>query len=811
MPKTVGIAVSNATFHFDKLYTYRLPLQLEGQVFEGSMVLVPFGRGNRPRMAVVLAVGEEPTAEKTARLKELFAAAPEQARLTPDLLKLVHFLKERTFCTWFDALSVLIPAGYGLRGLTGWSLVRGAPIPEDLSLTEQQVLSVLRPRRKPLPAADLAETLGLTLSALPLERLENLGLLRREEVVERRVGDKTLQMVRLTEAEPEKLTPKQQQVYELLGQVGCGSIREICYFAGVTRGVVEKLVQQGLAETYEQEVLRTPLKEETIPVEPPPTLTEEQAAAVETLWQGCQEGGRTGLLYGVTGSGKTAVYLTLAHRVLAEGRRCIVLVPEISLTPQTIRRFLAAFGSRVAVIHSALSLSERLDEYKRIRRGEVDVVVGTRSAVFAPVENLGLIIVDEEQEHTYRSERAPRYDACEIARLRTRRHRGLCVLASATPSIETAYRAQKGEYLLARLTRRYGGAPLPEVTILDLRERPMAAEALSEELCEQLLQNLQRGEQSILFVNRRGYSATATCMSCHQPLECPHCSISLKFHAANGRLMCHYCGYSTEVPKACPHCGSRLMRYSGVGTQKVEEALKMRFPTARILRMDQDTTMRKDSHQKLLSAFGRGDYDILIGTQMVTKGLDFPRVTLVGVLTPDQMLYADDFRSYERTFSLITQVVGRSGRRELPGRAFLQTYQPDHPVLTAAARQDYPAFYKTEVETRRLLLYPPFCRLYCLGFWGENEAEVKRAGQAVLTLLERLLPAEYPELPVRLLGLAPAGVLRVAGRYRYKLLIKGKNSPRMRELLWRLFTEPALAQPMKNVTLTIEPNYDSDL
>lgn len=804
MAPVARVAVEKTTCRFDKLFDYAIPQGMP--LRPGVRVLVPFGHGRRIGLVVELA---EQAAH--AALKPIAAPLEEEPVLTEEGLFLLRWLRENTFCTWFDALSVLIPAGYGLRGLTGWSLVRGAPVPEDLSLTEQQVLSILRPRRKPLPAADLAETLGLTLSALPLERLENLGLLRREEVVERRVGDKTLQMVRLTEAEPEKLTPKQQQVYELLGQVGCGSIREICYFAGVTRGVVEKLVQQGLAETYEQEVLRTPLKEETIPVEPPPTLTEEQAAAVETLWQGCREGGRTGLLYGVTGSGKTAVYLTLAHRVLAEGRRCIVLVPEISLTPQTIRRFLAAFGSRVAVIHSALSLSERLDEYKRIRRGEVDVVVGTRSAVFAPVENLGLIIVDEEQEHTYRSERAPRYDACEIARLRTRRHRGLCVLASATPSIETAYRAQKGEYLLARLTRRYGGAPLPEVTILDLRERPMAAEALSEELCEQLMQNLNCGEQSILFVNRRGYSATATCMSCHQPLECPHCSISLKFHAANGRLMCHYCGYSTEVPKACPHCGSRLMRYSGVGTQKVEEALKMRFPTARILRMDQDTTMRKDSHQKLLSAFGRGDYDILIGTQMVTKGLDFPRVTLVGVLTPDQMLYADDFRSYERTFSLITQVVGRSGRQELPGRAFLQTYQPDHPVLTAAARQDYPAFYKTEVETRRLLLYPPFCRLYCLGFWGENEAEVKRAGQAVLSLLERLLPAEYPELPVRLLGLAPAGVLRVAGRYRYKLLIKGKNSPRMRELLWRLFTEPALAQPMKNVTLTIEPNYDSDL
>ena len=806
MSPVARVAVEKTTCRFDKLFDYAIP---EGMALTaGVRVMVPFGRGGR-RVGLVVALADAP--ESDTPLKPVAAVLEEEPVLTEEGLFLLRWLRENTFCTWFDALSVLIPAGYGLRGLTGWSLVRGVPLPEELSPTEQQVLAALKPRRKAVAAAELAEALGLTLDALPLERLEALGLLRREEVVERRIGDKTLQMVRLSGTEPERLTPKQRQVYELLEQVGCGSIREICYFAGVTRGVVEKLVQQGVAESYEQEVLRTPTSEETVPPEPPPTLTEEQTAAVETLWQGFTEGGRTGLLYGVTGSGKTAVYLTLAHRVLAEGRRCIVLVPEISLTPQTIRRFLAAFGRRVAVMHSALSLSERLDEYKRIRRGEVDVVVGTRSAVFAPVEKLGLIIVDEEQEHTYRSEKAPRYDAGEIARLRARRQGGLCVLASATPSIETAYRAEKGEYLLAKLTHRYGGAPLPDVTILDLRERAMAAEALSEELCEELMQNLDRGEQSILFVNRRGYSATATCMSCHQPLECPHCSISLKFHAANGRLMCHYCGYSTEVPKACPHCGSRLMRYSGVGTQKVEEALKLRFPRARILRMDQDTTMRKDSHQKLLSAFGRGDYDILIGTQMVTKGLDFPKVTLVGVLAPDQMLYADDFRSYEHTFSLITQVVGRGGRRELPGRAFLQTYQPDHPVLTAAARQDYPAFYKTEAETRKLLLYPPFCRLYCLGFWGENEAEVKAAGQAVLALLERLLPEEYPELPVRLLGLAPANVLRVAGRYRYKLIIKGKNSPRMRELLWRLYTEPELAAVMRNVTLTIDPNYDSDL
>ena len=449
MSPVARVAVEKTTCRFDKLFDYAVP---EGMTLcPGIRVMVPFGKGQR-RVGLVVELAE--AAEVPGELKPVAAVLEEEPVLEEEGLFLLRWLRENTFCTWFDALSVLIPAGYGLRGLTAWSLVRGAELPDGLSPLEQQVLQNLRPRRKPVSAADLAESLGLSLTALPLERLEALGLLRRQEIIERRVGDKTLQMVRLTGAEAPRLTPKQRQVCRLLEQVGCGSVREICYFAGVTRGVVEKLVQQGAAEYYEQEVLRTPLSEETVPASPRPQLTEAQSAAVETLWQGYRQGGRTGLLYGVTGSGKTAVYLTLADRVLAEGRRCIVLVPEIALTPQTIRRFLAAFGRRVAVIHSALSLSERLDEYKRIRRGAVDVVVGTRSAVFAPVENLGLIIVDEEQEHTYRSEQAPRYDACEVARLRARRQGGLCLLASATPSIESAYRAQKGEYLLATLPQR---------------------------------------------------------------------------------------------------------------------------------------------------------------------------------------------------------------------------------------------------------------------------------------------------------------------------------------------------------------------
>lgn len=803
--KTIAkIAVEKAGCRFDKLYDYQIPAGIT--ITPGMRVMVPFGRGQQ-RVGLVVETADAPAAD--IPLKNVASLPEDEPILNEEGLWLLRWLKENTFCTWFDALSVLIPAGYGLRGLTAWSLNRGMEAPEGTEPLARQVLDYLRGRRRPAATHEIAEALGVEQRRLPLEQLETLGLIRSEEVVERRIGDKTLRMVRLTEAPPEKLTPKQQQVYDLLSQVGCGSVREVCYFTGVTQGVVEKLVQQGVAEFYEQEVLRTPLPTGAAPAEERPTLTEAQSAAMETLWQGYREGGRTGLLYGVTGSGKTSVYLALAERILAKGKRAIVLVPEISLTPQTIRRFYAIFGRKVAVIHSALSLSERLDEYKRIRRGLVDVVVGTRSAVFAPVENLGLIIVDEEQEHTYRSEQSPRYDAREIARMRARRHGGLCVLASATPSVESMWRAEKGEYLLAKLPERYGDAVLPHVTILDLRAEPMAAEALSEELCEELLYNLERKEQSILLVNRRGYSAVAMCMSCHQPLECPHCSISLKFHAANSRLMCHYCGYSTEVPKVCPQCGSRMMRYSGIGTQKVEEALRLRFPAARVLRMDQDTTLRKDSHERLLSAFGRGEYDILVGTQMVAKGLDFPRVTLVGVLTPDQSLFAEDFRSYERTFSLITQVAGRCGRQELPGRAYLQTYQPDHPVITAAARQDYLPFYRTEIEARRHLLYPPFCRLYCIGFWGEREGDVQRTGQAALALLERLLREEYPQLPVRVLGLAPAGIVKVAGRYRYKILIKGKNTAPMRELLSRLLTAPET--DCKGVAITIDPNYDSGM
>lgn len=802
MTRTARVAVEKAAYSYDKLYDYAIPQGMDAR--PGMRAVVSFGRGG-DRMALIVEMGQT---EDTAGLKPLKALSDQEPVLGEEQLGLLKWLREQTFCTWFDALRVLLPAGYGQKLQRGYLPVE--PFPVEPEEEERQVLALFRGRRTPLTAEDLPPDQFPEGEKL-LEEMTQRGLLAAEDLIRRRVQDQTLLMVRLLEGwEEKKLTPKQQNAAELLSQAGAASVREICYFAGVTKGVVDKLVSAGAAEYFQQETYRDPYRDADRKGDAPrPQLSAEQEQAVRVLSGEYRKGtGSTALLYGVTGSGKTQVFLRMTDQVVSEGRQAIVLVPEISLTPQTIETFHGYFGSRVAVLHSGLSLSERLDEWKRIRRGLVDVVVGTRSAVFAPLERLGLIVIDEEQEHTYKSESAPRFDAREAARARIQYHKGLLILASATPSVESFYRAQKGEYQLVRLSRRYGGARLPDVTILDLRGEEMAGECMSQTLCEEILQNLHRGEQTILLLNRRGYSAQVKCMSCHQPAECPNCSIPLKYHAANNRLMCHYCGYSAPAPKTCPHCGSEYIRYAGLGTQKVEEELKSRFPDARVLRMDLDTTMQKYSHQKYLTDFREGNYDIMIGTQMVAKGLDFPKVTLVGVLGVDQSLYGEDFRSYERTFALVTQVVGRSGRNTLPGRAIIQTYTPENPVLTTAAAQRYEDFYHEEIHSRKLHLYPPFCRLYCIGLWGLSQEQTGRWAKEVLGELTRLLREEYPDLPVRLLGLSEGTVFKVAGKYRYKILIKSRNSPRSRELFSRILAWAGKNAP-KGASVFVDPSYDS--
>ena len=725
MPKTVGVAVSNATFHFDKLYTYAVMPAQQDAVRLGSMVLVPVGRGSRARMGVVLACDAEP---ESSKLKYLFDVAPASACLTPELLKLVYFLKERTFCTYYEAVKAVIP--YGAQ-------------------------------YKPAVAAD-----GVT------------PVLQKQLT---RHTENSYQLAGELPAKP-KPTAKQLAAVALLsgGPRTQGELEE----KGISRAVLDNLCTKGVLACTR--VNRSIDLYASIPLQNEPiVLTEEQQAAYGALLPHLEDTApHSALLYGVTGSGKTLVFLKLIERCLQLGRKALVLVPEISLTPQMILRLKSQFGRRVAVQHSALNHTERLLQWQMIQDGGADIVVGTRSAIFSPLENIGLVIIDEEQEHTYRSESAPRYSAHEVARQRAAENGALLLLASATPSTESYFAAQKGRTQLVRLTKRYGGNPLPSVQIVDMRAELASGNPreISLALEDAIRRNLEAHKQTILLLNRRGYQTVAQCEDCREVLKCPKCSVPMVYHKASHKLLCHYCGSQMDPPpKNCPACGGKL-QYRGFGTQKAEEELAKLFPEARILRMDQDSTAAKDAHEKLLARFADHEYDIMVGTQMVAKGLDFEDVTLVGVLGIDSLLFAQGFRAYETVFSLITQVVGRSGRAKDPGFAIIQTTDPDNPVLNLAAAQDYDAFFEQEIAYRRLGLYPPFCGLCVIGFAGGKEIEVARAAARFSALLGQPA-ARQPDLPLRVLGPTPGNIEKINDTYRYKLTIKCRNDRRFRDLV----------------------------
>ena len=725
MPKTVGVAVSNATFHFDKLYTYAVMPAQQDAVRLGSMVLVPFGRGSRARMGVVLACDAEP---ESSKLKYLFDVAPASACLTPELLKLVYFLRERTFCTYYEAVKAVIP--YGAQ-------------------------------YKPAVAAD-----GVT------------PVLQKQLT---RHTENSYQLAGELPAKP-KPTAKQLAAVALLsgGPRTQGELEE----KGISRAVLDNLCTKGVLACTR--VNRSIDLYASIPLQNEPiVLTEEQQAAYGALLPHLEDTApHSALLYGVTGSGKTLVFLKLIERCLQLGRKALVLVPEISLTPQMILRLKSQFGRRVAVQHSALNHTERLLQWQMIQDGGADIVVGTRSAIFSPLENIGLVIIDEEQEHTYRSESAPRYSAHEVARQRAAENGALLLLASATPSTESYFAAQKGRTQLVRLTKRYGGNPLPSVQIVDMRAELASGNPreISLALEDAIRRNLEAHKQTILLLNRRGYQTVAQCEECREVLKCPKCSVPMVYHKASHKLLCHYCGSQMDPPpKNCPVCGGKL-QYRGFGTQKAEEELAKLFPEARILRMDQDSTAAKDAHEKLLARFADHEYDIMVGTQMVAKGLDFEDVTLVGVLGIDSLLFAQGFRAYETVFSLITQVVGRSGRAKDPGFAIIQTTDPDNPVLNLAAAQDYDAFFEQEIAYRRLGLYPPFCGLCVIGFAGGKEIEVARAAARFSALLGQQA-ARQPDLPLRVLGPTPGNIEKINDTYRYKLTIKCRNDRRFRDLV----------------------------
>ena len=753
MPKTVGVAVSNATFHFDKLYTYAVMPDQQDTVRLGSMVLVPFGRGSRARMGVVLACDAEP---ESAKLKFLFDVAPASPCLTPELLRLVHFLKERTFCTYYEAVKAVIP--YGAQ-------------------------------YKPTVAED-----GVT------------------PVLQKQLVRHTENAYKLVGTLPPKPRPTAKQLAAVALLAGGERTLSALEEKGISRAVLDNLCAKGVLECSKVNksidlYSSIPLKNEPI------LLTEEQQAAYDALLPGLEDAApHSALLYGVTGSGKTLVFLKLIEHCLQMGRRALVLVPEISLTPQMILRLKSQFGKRVAVQHSALNHTERLLQWQMIQDGGADIVVGTRSAIFSPLENIGLVIIDEEQEHTYRSESAPRYSAHEVARQRAAENGALLLLASATPSTESYYAAQHGRTQLVRLTKRYGGNPLPKVQIVDMRAELASGNPreISLAMEDAIRHNLEAGKQTILLLNRRGYQTVAQCEDCREVLKCQKCSVPMVYHKSAHKLLCHYCGSQLDPPPArCPACGGKL-QYRGFGTQKAEEELAKLFPEARILRMDQDTTAAKDAHEKLLAKFARHEYDIMVGTQMVAKGLDFEDVTLVGVLGIDSLLFAQGFRAYETVFSLVTQVVGRSGRAKDPGFAIIQTTDPDNPVLNLAAAQDYDAFFEQEIAYRKLGLYPPFCGLCVVGFAGPKESEVARASARFAALLGRQA-AKQPDLPLRVLGPTPGSIEKINDSYRYKLTVKCRNDRRFRDLIRETLTLYEQEKLPGKATVVVDLHSDGDI
>ncbi len=787
----VKVAVEKAVYHFDKLYSYYVPKAL-GAVAVGCRIVVPFGGGNRRCQAIVI---EYDTKTDLRKLKPVFAILDDTPFFSEDMLRLAAFVKERTFCSLYDAAHAMLPPGLYMKLKPCYAAVlpRNEELFETLSEDEKAIVEFLEAAPEGVFADKLSAKLGRDLTT-DLQTLVSKGLVIRSDAAKRLAADATVRMARLTFHGDElksavllhKCSEKQRAVLTLLEEHGAASVKELCYFASVTPAVITAVHRKGLIELYDSEVLRSPAAQ--IGEEMPPicsvTLSEEQQEVYEGLAACCDSGKPSAaLLHGVTGSGKTQVYMNLIDHVLQNGRTALVLVPEISLTPQMMTLFLKRYGKRVALLHSGLSLGERTDEWKRVKRGDASIVLGTRSAVFAPLDNIGLVVMDEEQEHTYKSDSAPRYHTRDVVRFRCAAHNALMLLCSATPSIESYYNALSGRYKLFTLNARYGEAGLPRVQIVDMREQPQADGLLSEPLCTALTECFAKGKQAILLYNRRGYHTFVSCRSCGHVITCPSCSISMTYHAANDRLICHYCGRIEPYRRECPECGSDKVRYSGQGTQRVEEALAARFPQARVLRMDADTTMSRFAYEERFSAFARGEYDLMIGTQMVAKGLDFPNVALVGVLSADMSLFCDDYRSFETTFALLTQVIGRAGRRSEEGTALVQTYAPENEVIRQAAAQDYLAFYHTEIGMRRAMGYPPYTDLYLFGFAGLREDDVKTAAGKLLSILRYLAGHKYPDLKLIVLDPSPATVSKIAGKYRYKVLMKTVNTARLREMV----------------------------
>lgn len=808
----VKIAVNNTSYGYDKLYSYRVPVEWTSAVELGKRVLVPFGNGNRKRIGIILEIYEDMAVN--AKIKPISAIIDEESMINAEMLKMILWLKETTFCTYFEAVKTILPSGLSFQ-LTQKYVLNSEASADDLSDDERQLYQFLVQSKNAKEFDNLLDIAENPQKEKVVKSLLEKGIISESDCLKRKIKDETIRMICLSDdylnaEQPAKLSIKQKQVVDLLEQNQSASIKEICYLCNVTSTVITNLCKKNILREFDYEYIRVPdvsVTEQIADIH----LTKHQQSVFDGISELISKQKPAGaLLRGVTGSGKTSVFLKLIEYTLKIGKQAVMLVPEIALTPQMVQKFQNIFGETVAVIHSNLSLSQRMSEFKRVRSGQAQIVVGTRSAVFAPFDNIGLIIMDEEGERSYKSESSPRYNTRDVAKKRCAEHNAVLLMASATPSVESYFFAKNNRYSLFELTERYTDAGLPDVRIVDMNNEMDKGVTgnFSDELLDELHYNLEHHEQSILLLNRRGYHTHVSCPSCREPLVCPNCSIPLTYHRINGQLMCHYCGYSKELDSACPSCGYEHLKLTGAGTQKLENELSENFPDARILRMDTDTTYSRYAYEKNFTAFANGEYDVMVGTQMIAKGLDFPNVTLVGVMSVDKTLFAGDFRSYERTFSLITQVVGRSGRGEKPGRALLQTFVPEHYVLNLASQQDYIAFYNEEITLRKALIYPPFCDIYVVGFTSLIDSAARKCAGIFLNMLRDKINSENAAFPLRVLGPSPYSYVKMNGKYRYKIIMKCKNTFKFRQFISGILEETYHRKEFSNVSVIMDINGD---
>ena len=831
----VGVYILDAAYNFDNIFDYYVEESLRDKIKRGNFVTVPFGGGNKRRIAIIWEIKTSTQVETTKPVDKII----EVPALIEEQLELAAYIKDNTFCTIGEALKVIAPLGLKTGLSVSYTLNEEKFLTADLDeLSEKMrlVLNFLVAGNVSLES--MKEEFGKNITGV-LNTLVNQGFIAEESMPERVIREKFVKFAALSEDLDEEkyeaftgkpLTEIQNKIVDYLAENGETQLRDIADELSVTANSIERLAKKGIISIHEKEVFRDSLDEYDFKSESGSSsndsdnlteLAEEQKQAFDSLFDlYTNKRPCAALLRGVTGSGKTYIIKALIDAVIAEGKQVIMLVPEIALTPQTIIFFKNYYGAKVKILHSALSRGERFDTQRLIKSGEISIVIGTRSAIFAPFGNLGLIIMDEEQEYTYKSDRKPYYHARDIARFRCAKHGAMMLLTSATPSVESYYKAQTGVYNLVEIDARYNNQSLPEIIVADMRDEPPEnrLSSLSTILQSEIAKNLMNGEQSIIYKNRRGYNNFLSCRSCGEVIMCPNCTVSLKMHAnergtnsdkssrrSPTKLMCHCCGYSTDIPQACPKCDSEHLYPFGSGTQRCEDDVGELFPTANIARMDSDSTGAKNAHTRILNSVKNGEADILIGTQMVTKGHNFKNVTLVGVLFAEQGLLLDDYRANERTFEMLVQVVGRAGRYSKSGRAIIQTYLPENEIIQCAVNQDYKKFYDLEIRLRKAMIFPPFCDICAINIFSEFENEAELAAKKVGELLGGYLQGEYHDVKLIIYGPFPASVYKLNKNYRLRYIIKCKTNKRTKELFAQILREMG-KQATKKVTVTVDVN-----